>query len=224
MFWNLIKLNLLFCLFALPSAALMFVCFFVPNIFIFLLSLLAAFPVGGAYTSCLFCLSKMQRRDAGYLWYDFKRKFLENIKQSAAPGILCVAFIYAQIYIWQSFLLEGAGLVWIVTGLVPLLIFGMVAPYIFLQIAYIRLKTPQILKNSLLISFGNAGRSFLGALAGGLIWFVFVLLLPDSLPFSPLLLILGFSVSWFLTLALIWPPVDKLFAIEENLRKQRTEG
>ena len=224
MFWNLIKLNLLFCLCALPSAALLVFSVFSPyGALVFLLSLAAAYPIGGACVACLFCLSKMLRRDAGYLWYDFKRKFRENIKQAAAPGILCTAFIYAQAYVWQGFMLDGTTLAWIIIGLVSLIIFGMVAPYIFLQIAYIRLSTSQILKNSLLISFGNAGRSFIGALFGSVLWFLFILLLPDSLPFSPLFLLFGFSLSWLLCLVCVWPPVDNQFAIVYTLRKQQAE-
>jgi len=186
-----------------------------------LLSLALAFPIGGACTACMFCITKMLRRDAGYLWYDFKRKLKENVKQAAAPGILGTAFIYAQVYIWQDFMSEGAGFAWMIASLVPLAIFGMVMPYIFLQIAYIQLKTLQILKNSLILSFGNTGKSFVGALAGSVIWLVFALFLPHSLPFSPLLLLFGFSVSWLLCLMCIWPIVDKQFAISETLRGQQ---
>ena len=224
MLWTLIKLNLLFCLFALPSGALLFIGVFSQySGLMLLLSLAAAFPIGGAHTACMFCLSKILRRESGYLWHDFKRKFLENVKQAAAPGILCTAFIYAQAYIWQGFISEGAGLAWIITGLLPLVIFGMVTPYLFLQIAYINLGISHILKNSLLISFGNIGRSFLGALAVGIVWIVFILLLPQSLPFSPLLLVFGFSVSWLLCLVFVWPPIDKQFAISATLRGKRND-
>ena len=221
MFWNLIKLNLLFCLFGLPSAALLVLGMVTPlGVIAFALSLAAAFPVGGAVAACFFCISKMIRRDPGYLWYDFKRKLSENIKQGIVPGILCVAFIYAQIYLWQLLIPQGANILWFAAGFIPLLIFGMVAPYVFLQMAYIKLRTLQILKNSLLISFGNAGRSITGAVLCGIIWLVFILLMPDSLPFSPILLVLGFSTSWLLNLLFIWPPVNRQFGIDEALRKQ----
>ena len=219
MIWNLIKLNLLFCLFALPSGVLFALALFTPLGGLgYALSVAAAFPVGGACTACFFCLSKIVRRDPGYLWYDFKRKLKENFRQAAAPGILCVAFLYLEIFLWQYFLFAEPNIFWVVAAAVPLIAFLMVVPYIFLQIAYIELKTFQILKNSLLIAFGNAGRSFAGAFLGGLIWIVFILLLPDSLPYSPLLLVFGFSVPWLLNLLLIWPPVDKQFSINKTLR------
>jgi len=223
-FWNLIKLNLLFCLFALPSGALLAAGLFTPlGIAGMIFSIVLAFPIGGACCACMFCLSKMIRRDPGYLWFDFKRKFLENFKQAAAPGILCTLFIYVQVFLWLDLMNKGADIALIVAGVVTFIIFMMVAPYIFLQIAYIKLTTSQILGNSLLISFGNAGRSFASALGGSVVWAVFLLLLPGSMPFSPLLLVFGFSISWLLSLMCIWPPVDRQFSIEESLRRQREE-
>jgi len=222
MFWNLIKLNLLFCLFAIPSGILFALSLFTTfGGLAFILALAAAFPIGGACAASMFCISKMIRRDPGYIWYDFKRKLKENLKQAAVPGILCTAFLYLQVFMWQYFIFADPNIIWILAAAIPLLIFGMVAPYIFLQIAYIDIKTSQIVKNSLLISFGHAGRSVIGAIAGVVIWAVFIFFLPDSLPFSPLLLVLGFSASWFLTLLCIWPPVDKQFSISETLRKQQ---
>ena len=223
-FWNLVKLNLLFCLFALPSAALFALWIFgVWGGLALLASLALAFPVGGACSACLFCISKMLRDDPGYLWHDFKRKFKENFKQAALPGILCTAFVYMEVVLCRSFLLGAVSIGWVIAGFLPFVIFCMVAPYIFLQIAYIELKTAQIVKNSLLLTFANTGKSFAGILAGGAILCAFVLLLPDSLPYSPLLLAFGFSIPWIFNLAWIWPVVDKQFAIEETLRGPKIE-
>ena len=219
-FWALVRLNLLFSLFALPSVALFLLGMFTPlGGLALILSLAAAFPVGGALCAVLFCIAKMLRDDPGYLWHDFKRKLQENIRQAAAPGILCAAFIYAEIFLLRVIIpAAGAGIGWIVAGLAPLVIFGMVAPYIFLQIAYIELKTSQILRNSLLIAFANAGRSLAGALMGGAACWVYILLLPDSLPFTPLLPVIAGALSWLLNLIWVWPPVDKQFAIDATLR------
>jgi uncharacterized membrane protein YesL len=187
------------------------------------LSLLAAFPVGGAVAACFFCITKMFRDQPSYVWYDFKRKFLENMKQAAAPGMLCVAFIYTQILMWRTIFFSGVSIdaVWIAIGVIVLLIFEMVVPYMFLQIAYIKLRTRQVMKNSVLIAFINTPRSFLGAITGGVIWIAYALLLPTSLYATPLILIIGFTFSWWLCLFWIWPPVNKLFKIEEVLKERQ---
>jgi len=213
----------LFSICALPSAAAFLLGFFgfLTGI-MYILALLAAFPVGGAFSACAFCITKMLRDEPGYVLHDFKRKFLENSLQSAVLGMLCAVFIYAQVFIWGPLIAGNAvDLAWLIMGIVILLIFGMVAPYVFLQIAYIDLKTSQILINSILISFINAPRSFMGAITGGVIWVVFALFLPNSLMAAPLFILIGFSVSWLLCFMWVWPNVDKQFRIEETLRDRK---
>ena len=223
-FRDLIKLNLLFCCCAVPSAAAAIAGFFgFLTGFMYLLTLILAFPIGGALTANAFCITKMLRDEPGYVWYDFKRKFLENYKQAAAPGILSAAYIYAQIFLWAPQITGEAvpEFFLMVMGFIFLLLFGMVVPYVFLQIAYIDLKILQILKNSVLISFMNAPRSLMGAITGGAVWAAFVFFLPQSLLTVPLIILIGFSFSWLLNLIWIWPPVNKQFKIDETLRDRR---
>ena len=223
-FRGLIKLNLLLCACVLPSVAIFLLGLFgVYSVVALVVSLLAAFPVGGAMSAFLFCVTRMLRDEPGYIWEDFKRKFAENKRQAAAPGILCAAFMYAQVYLWGPVLFGGAEInsIWLIPGIGLLLIFCMVTPYFFLQVAYIDLGTKKIIVNSVLISFSNAPRSFLGAITGGGIWIAFVLLLPESLVVAPVLLLFGFSVSLLLNMMWVWPPVNKLFKIEETLIERR---
>ena len=223
-FRELVKLNLLFCAFVLPSATL-----FLVGLFGFysgialIISLVAALPIGGAVVAYVFCITKMLRDEPGFIWFDYKRKFKENMKQAAAPGILCAAFVYAQVYLWGPFLFGGADIdaVWLIPGIGFIMIFGMAAPYFFLQITYLKLKTKQIIINSVLISFANAPRSFMGAVMGGALWVAFILLLPESLVVTPLLLLIGFSLPGLLNMMWVWPPVNKQFGIEETLRGRR---
>ena len=224
-FREFIKLNLLFIAVVLPSAMIFFAGLlgFYSGIAL-ILSLIVAFPIGGAISACMFCVTGMLRDEPGHIWGDFKRKFKENVRQAAAPGILCAALVYAQVYLWGPYIFGGVGVsgVWLIPGLVFLLIFGMIAPYFFLQVAYLNLKTKQILINSVILSFSNAPRSFMGAVTGSILWAAVVMLLPESLAVAPLLLLFGFSVSWLLCLMWIWPPVNKQFNIEEILRDRLT--
>jgi len=165
-FRELIKLNLLFC--ACVSVS---VISFVLGIFGFftgialVLALVAAYPVGGGLSAYMFCITKMLRDEPLFIWHDFKRKLLENMKQAAAPGILCAAFLYVQIFLWNAAVagVFNANPALLVMDVVFLLAFGMVAPYVFLQIAYIELRTGQILTNSIVLAFANTKRSIVGA-------------------------------------------------------------
>jgi len=221
---DLIKLNVLFCLCALPTVAafiLGLAGFLAPIMLI--LSLVAAFPIGGALVAMIFCITKMLRDDPGFIWHDFKRKFLENVKQASLPGILYAAMIYSQILMWYTALYGGAqaDLIWSLIMLILFLIFAMVAPYVFLMFGYIDLKASQIVKNGILMSLAKAPRSIMGAILGGIAWIVFFLYLPFSILFTPVIILIGFSFTWLITLMWVWPPVDKQFAIEETIRKRQ---
>jgi len=225
-FWDLIKLNLLLCICVLPTVGV-----FLPALMgfysgiTFILSLLLAFSVGGAFVAYNYYITKMMRDDPSYVWYEFKRKFSENYRQAAPTGMLCTAFVYAQILLWGSMILgePGGDVVWFFVALLSLLVFWIITPYIFLHFAYIDLKTFRVIKNSVLMSFGYLPRSFMGALLGGLMWIAFALFFPASLLFVPVIALVGISISTLLCLMWVWPPFDKHFKIEETLIKRVEE-
>ena len=226
-FGDLVKLNMLLCICVLPSVAMFFVSLAGIYPFItFVLALILAFPVGGVITSCVYFITKLMRDDPSYVWYEFKRKFFENFKQSAAIGILCTAFVYTQILLWIMMIVseEVPGLSWVILALLSLLLFSMITPYIFLHYAYIDLKTFGILKNSVLMAFAYLPRSFMGAIIGGIIWITVALYFPDSLLLGfPIILIFAVTVSMLLNLMWTWKPFDKSFNIEETLIQRKDE-
>jgi len=229
-FGDMIKLNLLFCVCALPTVAAIILGILNLNFSIFfLISLLMAFPIGGAVVALVYYITKMMRDDPSYVWYEFKRKFLENYKQAAPVGILCTGFIYAQIWIWGS--LWGAllseepaiELIWYFIAFLSIILFFAITPYIFMHIAYISLKTRHIVKNSILMAFGYFPRSLMSALTGCVIWAIFALFLPVSLMFLPLVALIAVSLSMLLSLMWVWPVFNKHFAVEETLIKRQEE-
>ena len=254
-FSDLVKLNLLFCLVVAPSAILYilgiapyvlsnyellffdaaelpmeitpeFTEYYGINFIFLILSLILAFPIGGAIVAYVYYITKMMRDDPSYVWFEFKRKLKENIRQAAPVGIICTAFIYMQILMWfQVFfqLVDGGysgGLLWFLLAILSILLFGMITPYIFLHYAYIDLKTFQIIKNSMLMTFAYLPRSFMGGLLGGITWIIIALQFPNSLVIFPLVLLLLISLSFLLTLSWVWPPFNKCFDIEETLKKR----
>ena len=235
-FADLIKLSLLFSLCALPSVAT-FIIGSLPFMFgtntlvlVFLLpSVILAYPIGGAVVACYFNISRFMRDDPSYLWFDFKRKFKENVKQAAPAGIICTTFIYMQVLVWFQMyyqLAEGTytgGLFMLLLAIMSLLMFSMIVPYIFLHYAYIDLGALRILKNSLLMAFAYIPRSFMGALLGGIIWILIAITLPSSLVIAPLVPLILISLSMMLTLTWIWPKFNAYFDIEETLKKRKEE-
>jgi len=225
-FWDLSKLNLLFCACTIPTIALFLLGLigFYPGI-MFILSLLFAFPVGGAAVSLVYYITKMMRDDPSYVWYEYKRKFVENYRQAAPAGMLCTAFVYAQILLWGSLVMgdQSGDVVWFIIALISLLIFSMIIPYIFLNFAYIEIKTMGVIKNSVFMTFGFLPRSFMGAFLGGFMWIAFALFFPASMMFIPVIVIFGVSISTLLCLMWTWPPFDTHFKIEETLVKRQED-
>jgi hypothetical protein len=221
-FGGLVKLNLLFFICALPSAALFAVGLFWLPAVLLPISIVAAFPIGGAYTAVLLGISKMLRDEHAFIWYDFKRKFVENIRGSMLPGIICAALVYAQVYAIMG-VLSGElafGLDWLIMDIIAALIFGMVSPYFFLQAGYIDLKTTALLKNSVFLAFRFFPRSFMGAVLASVFWALFAWFFPASLPLVLVIPFLTFTLSWLLMLMWIWKPVNELFKIEETLKNR----
>lgn len=230
---ELIKLNLLFCIVAAPSAVSFMAAMMgiYPLIFL-ILSIILAFPIGGALTAYVFYITKLMRDDMGFVWVEVKRKFIENFKQAAIAGILCTVFVYAQILLWGGFvltlLIEGAGhlptdiFVYIISA-ISVLVFSLLTPFLFLHFAYIDIGALKMFKNSAVLAFAYLPRSFMGAVFGLITWVLMLMFLPGSLGALPYILLLGFSVSRLLTLMWVWPVFDKSFDVEETLLKRAEE-
>ncbi|MCL2079214.1 MAG: DUF624 domain-containing protein [Oscillospiraceae bacterium] len=199
------------------------------SILFLLISLLLAFPIGGAAVAYVYYITKMMRDDPSYVWYEFKRKFKENFVQAAPIGMICTAFVYVQFIMWSQVFYElvagvyTGGFTWIILALLALLVFFMIMPYVFMHFAYIDLKTWQILKNSMLMTFAYLPRSFMGAFLGGLIWVVLVAQLPNSILALPLVLLFLVSISFLAALSWVWPPFDKFFEVEKTLISKQEE-
>jgi len=223
---DLFLLNIVFIAFIIPTIAFFVVALtgFAPVIMISL-SLITAFPIGGAITACFFCITKILRDDPGFVMFDFKRKFRESFLKSAAFGIFCMVVVYSQVFLWGllSYSVEEIGTIWLVLGLVIPPVFLIIAPYVFLQIAYIEIGMIRILSNSVFLALSNLPRSFMGALIGSALWIFYLYNLPVSLIFTPFAIPFGFSLAWLLNLMWVWPPFNKAFSVEESLLKQRTD-
>ena len=227
-FGGLIKLNLIFCLFCLPSFIFFVLSLLgfegnIPALFL-LMSLVTALPIGGAMTASFFCITKMLREDPGFLWHDFKRKFKENFTLSIPFGIFYTTIFYTQIYILLILYENIAGRIgfWaLAIDLTAVVLASMVAPYIFTQASYLYLDTFKLLKNSLILCFVNTPRSLIGAVQGGFVWALFAFFFPPSMILSPLIPLIAFSLSWLLTLMWTWKPVNDYFNIEKTLRERQ---
>ncbi len=238
-FMNLVKLNMLYQLFLLPSQVfillavdaffpapfLFFLHFQLPNptvwaLVFLVLGLACGILVGPATLAMNHAISKMMRDDPGFIWHDFKKQFRENFKSMAVPGVLYTLLMFAEIFAFiYYYALSSAGgaanLVFTVIYFFSLLVFSMAAPYFFLQAGYLRLRTGGLLKNSLLLAFGFTPRSLVGGVVNSGLIAVQLIFFPTSSIFT---LFIGYTIPTLFAQMWIWPPVDKTFKIEKTLR------
>ncbi len=226
---NLIKLNLLFSLllvlpillfligvYFLTQANWLVMCIFIVG------SFAACLPLGPSLTAFMYLIAQMLRDEPIYVWHDFWRKYKENFKSTALPGLV-FGLLFGSI---GYMLLFGSAMIADMPSFVLALYFLALfllllsLPYFFLQAAYVTLSMRSLLQNSLLLSLGNLPRSLPGALMGSGL----VLLQASFLPLTlPSLLFFGLSIPMLLNLLWVWPKIDSTFKIDETLKNRRDE-
>ncbi len=228
-FGNLVKLNLLFCLCTGPSqllyaAAVLMLMSGAGGGFLvcFLLAAAASVPAGAAYTATLRLVANMLRDEPGFLWHDFKKLFKENFRSSMAGGMvtmfLIASDVTAVIYILAAS--NQNSIVGTVVVMLSVLLFAMSVPYFFLQKAFLELKGPSLVKNSILLALANLPRTVAGTVLGMGITVALYFFLPLSFP---VIVVVGYTIPWLIQMMWIWPPMDKTFQINVTLKK-RDEG
>ena len=163
---------------------------------------------------------RAMRDEPGYWWHIYKRAMKNNWKQSLVPGALIGALI-SSILLAVSLALQGTMQLTIVTGVclvLSLLLISMCAPYLWAQLVLMNLTLPQLLKNSLLFALSNAPRSLLVAFIQILYWGVIIVLQPIT---SLWVLLFGFAFIVLITMMIVFPAMDKVLHIEEQLIARR---
>lgn len=222
-FGGLVRLNLLFCACLTPAAVLYAVTLMgVGGGWLLVPALIASVPLGGAIGASMFCVTRMLEGERVPVWSEFWRKFAQNWRTLAVPGTVLAAFVFVQLYLWAMvFSGADAGIGQAVLLALSLCVVLLVAPYVFLQGAYLDATIPRVLLNAVILSSSNAWRTVCGALFANVCWVGLALLLPGSLLALPLVVLVGFSASCLVNLAFIWPAVDRQFGISDELNARR---
>lgn len=221
--FDLIKLNLLVIACTLPSQGLFGVAILFGRdrltvLLLVIAAVSASAPVGAALTGFYHILSRMLIDSPRFIWHDFSQLFRENFKQALIPGIVLNIMSGIQLL----FVLAVArGMIvradMIMLLLVSALLFHMTAPYFFLQMSYLPLKTGILIKNSLLLMLGALPRSF-ATVSVRLAWAgLGILFFPFS--FFPWIFA-GCALPGLGVMMFLWKPVDRTFGIENTLKER----
>ena len=214
--------NLLTCLGFVPVISLVYIGFLMNNLPVMLISaavggILAGPVLAGMYDTVLRAL----RDEAGYWWVTYRKAFKRNFKASILPGVLYCVVVTLQIflvYFCFNMLYHGTNVgvpLWVATVL-NLLIFQMLFAYMWPQVVLLDQPFSLTVKNSINCMIAFLPHALAAAIVQILFWGVVILCMPLGLL---LMLVFGF---WFVTevsCQIVYGDLDRVFHIEENIRK-----
>ena len=172
--------------------------------------------LSGMYDTVLRAL----RDEPGYWWATYRRAFKQNWKASILPGILYCVIVISQIYLAVVWFLSYSGgtasTPLLIATVLNLVLFHMLFAYMWPQIVLLDQPLLLTLKNSLSCMLAFFPRALAASLVSILFGGVLISALPTSLYLAP---IFGFWLPCLISCQIIYNDIDRVFHIEENIRK-----
>lgn len=214
--------NLLTCLGFAPVICLVYIGFLMNNLPVMLVSaavggILAGPVLAGMYDTVLRAL----RDEAGYWWTTYRKAFRRNFKASILPGIFYCVVVTMQIffvYFCFNMLYQGVNVgigVWVAMVL-NLVLFHMLFSYMWPQIVLLDQPLLQTLKNSVNCMIAFLPHALAASVVQVVYWGVVILCMPLGLL---LMLVFGFWFSCEVSCQIVYGDLDRVFHIEENIRR-----
>ncbi len=169
-FWHLLRVNLMFFLFNIPSLV---IAFFISSVFLqkleidkgisdffirlFIAALLTMVPVitmGPVQAGFTHILRNYSREEHSFIWWDFKDSFVKNFKQGLIITVIDIVVMYVlgiaiNFYTSQSGLISIAATSFVFLSLVIFLIMHL---YIYPMLVTVQLSIKDIYKNAFIFS------------------------------------------------------------------------
>ena len=182
--------------------------------------------VGGLIAAPVFCgmldtILRALRDEAGYWWTTYRKAFKQNFKASILPGMLYCIVVTVQIflvYFCFNLLYHGTNVgvgMWVATVL-NLVIFHMLFSYMWPQVVLLDQPFGQTLKNSVNCMIAFLPHALAASLVTVLFWGLVILCMPLGLL---LMLVFGFWFQVEITSQIVYGDLDRVFHIEENIRR-----
>ena len=179
--------------------------------------ILAGPVLAGMYDTVLRAL----RDEAGYWWATYRKAFRQNFKASILPGVLYCVVVTVQVflvYFCFNLLYHGTNVgvgMWVATVL-NLVIFHMLFSYMWPQVVLLDQPFGQTLKNSVNCMIAFLPHALAASLVTVLFWGLVILCMPLGLL---LMLVFGFWFQVEITSQIVYGDLDRVFRIEENIRR-----
>lgn len=200
-FFDIMKLNLIYCLFCIP-----------------------VITIGPATAAATYILRNYVREQHAFLWGDFWKEFKQNFKQSMAVGLLMLfsyGVLFFAVYFYSHFLSQSAMLfIPLVVCAAVLLIISFMGNYLYLLIVTLELRMKPLLKNALILALVGLKQNFLILLFSMMISLPLFLLLPWTVV---IVLFFGPTTVIFIQCFLADPLVQKYCVDPFHPKKEEEE-
>lgn len=180
--------------------------------------------VGGMIAAPFLCgifdtVLRALRDEPGYWWHTYRNAWKQNWRDAMAPGALGGAAM--GLWSWALMTLPDMDnvptSVWvcmIVSGVVLVGFFT----YVFAQIVLVSLPLRKLYSNSARFFLGFFPRTLAATLVQCVYWVPVLMYMPYTLP---VLLVTGFWLPVTIALQILYPDLDRVFALEKTIRERR---
>lgn len=176
--------------------------------------------VGGPFLAGMIdTVLRALRDEPGYWWHTYKRAWKQNWKQSLLPGALLGLFVGSWSWVLRAQAAAGSTdtTMW-VGSLVGIFVCTGFFAWALAQIPLVELPLTEIAKNAGRMFFGFFPRTMAAALVLVLYWGLTLLYLPATII---TILAFGFWLPVLIALMILYPGLDKAFAVEATLTARR---
>lgn len=160
------------------------------------------------------------RDEPGYWWHTYRAAWRQNWRDCLLPGLAfgCFFGLWITMIFSLSKRADAPTSVWICLLLGLFLGLGFFG-YLFAQIPLVSLPLGKLIQNAGLMFLGFFPRTLLATLVTGAYWALILLYLPYTVP---VVLALGFWLPCLASLMILYPGLDKVFALEKTIRERRS--
>ena len=215
-FWRAGMLNLIFtCPFLFGMG---FACATHSLLLALLTGLLGGLLAAPSFLGLADTLLRSLRDEPGFWWYRYSLALRRGWKGTLLPGALLGTVFSMQIFTLMHMHLLGGGLGLFLCQVASMLLSAGLFAWVLPQQALLELRFPALVKNSLLLFFRYLPKTL--AAAGILLAFALAAYL--TFPLSAfVLLATGFWLPLLCAFQIVYPLMDRVFGIEEQIEKNR---
>lgn len=218
--WPFYKASILCCLGFVPTYLAVFFGIFAGAVWI---SVVGG-AVGGLIAAPFLCgmfdtVLRALRDEPGYWWHTYRNAWKQNWREALAPGALAGALL--GLWSWVLTALPDMNdvptSVWVCMVIGGAVLVGFFT-YVFAQLVLVSLPGGKLYSNSARFFLGFFPRTLAATLVQCVYWVLVLLYMPYTIP---VLLVTGFWLPATIALQILYPALDRVFALEKTIGERR---